>query len=138
VNNPEHLVPPRPDQMVILIAEDEAVVRNVVRIALEAEGYFVLAACDGEEALTLSRKYPGEIHAVLSDVNMPRLDGLQLRSALLRERPGVRTMLMSGQVDLSPDAIPFIQKPFGPTELKQRMRQFLAQSLVRTPGDTNR
>ena len=54
-------------------------VRNMACIALEAEGYFVLAAGDGEQALSMSRQFPGKIHALLSDVKMPNLDGLELR-----------------------------------------------------------
>jgi DNA-binding NtrC family response regulator len=129
VNDPEHLVPPRPDQTVILVADDEAVVRNVVRIALESEGYFVLAACDGEEALTLSRQYPREIHAVVSDVRMPKLDGLELRQTVLRERPGVKMLLMSGAMDVSIQNVAFLCKPFNPTQLKERVRWLLASTV---------
>ena len=56
MENPEHLRPTRPDQTVILVVDDEVVIRNVVRIALEQEGYYILASADGEEALHLSRK----------------------------------------------------------------------------------
>ena len=68
---------------------------NIVRIVLESEGYFVLAANDGEEALNISRQYPGTIHALLSDVNMPNADGFQLREQILFERPGTKVLLMS-------------------------------------------
>ena len=61
MNNPEHLRPSDPNQSVILLAEDEPVVRNVVRIVLQKEGYFVLAAHDGDEALKISRTFPAEL-----------------------------------------------------------------------------
>src|SRR5215208_726823 len=99
MNNPQHLLPSNPDQTVILVAEDEVVVRNVVRIVLEGQGYFILAANDGQEALTISRQYPGIIHALLSDVKMPKMDGLQLRETILRERPGIKVLLMSGHIE---------------------------------------
>ena len=66
-------------------------VQNVARITLEADGYFVLTAHNGKEALHLSRKFPGTIHAVLSDVRMPKMDGLELRERLLRNVPGFRS-----------------------------------------------
>ena len=99
MQDPEHLRPARPDQTVILIVDDDVMVRNVARITLEADGYFTLTAHDGEEALHISREFPGTIHAVLSDVKMPKMDGLELRDWILKERPGVAILLMSGYVD---------------------------------------
>ena len=64
-----------------------------MRVALEDEGYFVLAAGDGEQALSMSRQFPGTIHALLSDVKMPNLDGLELRKTILTERPESRFYL---------------------------------------------
>ena len=75
MRNPEHLQPFHADQAVILLAEDEVVVQNVARIILEREGYFLLTAHDGQEALEISRHYPGPIHLLLTDVLMPRMDG---------------------------------------------------------------
>jgi CheY-like chemotaxis protein len=66
-----------------VVVDDEVMIRNVVRIMLEKVGYFILAAHDGEEALHISRKFPGTIHAVLSDVKMPKMDGLELRERML-------------------------------------------------------
>jgi two-component system, cell cycle sensor histidine kinase and response regulator CckA len=110
---------------VILVAEDEVLVRNFARIVLESEGYFVLSANDGEEALYISRQYPGTIHALLSDVKMPNTDGLQLREQILFERPGTKVLLMSGQMESPSESIPFLRKPFGPAVLKERIRQLL-------------
>jgi CheY-like chemotaxis protein len=90
MQNPEHLRLSNSDQTVILPADDEVLIRNVARITLQSAGYFVLAANDGEEALNISRQYPGTIHALLSDVNMPNLDGLELREQILFERPGTK------------------------------------------------
>jgi CheY-like chemotaxis protein len=109
-----------------LIAEDDVMVRNVVRIALEEEGYFVLAAGDGEQALSLSRQFPGTIHALLSDVEMPNLDGLELRKIILTERPGIKVLLMSGFTESPVENIPVLAKPFVVGVLTQRMRELLA------------
>jgi CheY-like chemotaxis protein len=109
----------------ILVVDDEVLIRNIARIILEAEGYFILAADDGEEALEMSRKFPGTIHGVLSDVKMPKVDGLELAATILLERPGIKVLLMSGYVDAPTENVPFLQKPFGPEVLKQRIRQLL-------------
>ena len=125
MQNPEHLLASSPNQTVILIAEDEVLIRNVARIVLESEGYFVLSANDGEEALNISRQYPGAIHALVSDVSMPKTDGLQLREQILFERPGTKVLLMSGHAASPADSVPFLRKPFGPAVLKERIRQLL-------------
>ena len=129
MEDPEHLRPSRPDQTVILVVDDDVMIRNVARITLEADGYFILAAHDGEEALHISRKFPGAIHAVLSDVMMPKMDGLQLRERILTERPGVKVLLMSGQMDSALSFnFPFLAKPFGPAVLKDRIRQLVPRA----------
>jgi two-component system, NtrC family, C4-dicarboxylate transport response regulator DctD len=82
---------------------------------------------DGEEALYLSRKFPGTIHGVLSDVKMPIMDGVELRERILVERPGIPVLLMSGCVDVPPPSnVPFLAKPFDPALLIDRLRQLLA------------
>jgi CheY-like chemotaxis protein len=127
VEDPEHLRPARPDQTVILVVDDEVMLRNIARIALEAEGYFILTAHDGEEALHISREFPGTIHGVLSDVRMPKMDGIQLRERILKERPGIPILLMSGYVDAAPPFdVPFLTKPFDPAALRDRVREQLA------------
>jgi len=122
----ENSRPSRPDQTVILVVDDEVMIRNITRVVLEQEGYFILAAHDAEEALHLSEKFPGTIHAVLSDVMMPTIDGLQLSERILTERPGIKVLLMSGCVDAPPPSnIPFLPKPFNPAVLIERVRQLL-------------
>jgi CheY-like chemotaxis protein len=122
--NPE-LRPSNPDKKVILIAEDDVVVRSIARIVLETAGYFVLSANDGADALNISRQYPGTIHALLSDVQMPNIDGLRLREQILFERPETRVLLMSAQLESSAENIPILRKPFSPTVLVERIRQLL-------------
>ena len=129
MQDPANLRPSQPDQTVILIAEDEVMIRNVARIVLEKEGYFILTAHDGDEALHISRKFPGVIHALLSDVTMPKMDGMQLREQILKERPGIPVLLMSGQMDAAPpNGVPFLAKPFGPAILMDRVRELLASA----------
>jgi CheY-like chemotaxis protein len=127
MDNPENLRPSRPDQTVILVVDDEVMIRNIARLVLEREGYFILTAHDGEEALHIAREFPGTMHAVLSDVRMPKMDGIQLRERILKERPGVPILLMSGYVDAPPPSnTPILAKPFDPPLLIDRIRQLLA------------
>src|SRR6266571_3140294 len=84
-------------QFVILLAEDETLVRNVVRAMLTEAGYAVLDAVDGEHALEVSRRYDGSIHMLLSDIKMPRMNGIELSEQISRERPGIKVLLMSGK-----------------------------------------
>jgi CheY-like chemotaxis protein len=124
MNKPEHLLPLRVNQTVILLVEDEILIRNVARIVLEREGYFVLTAADGEEGLHLSRTFPGKIHLLLSDVKMPGMDGLQLREKLLGERPATKALLMSARVKM-PLKQGFLRKPFTLDVLRKRVREML-------------
>src|SRR5581483_5051002 len=127
MENPIHLRPNDSNQLVVLVAEDEVIVRNLLRIGLEAAGFFVLAAADGDEALQLSRKFPGTIHGLVSDIVMPNLDGIRLREQILRERPAVKVLLISGTGAGSPLAgVPFLAKPFRIEDLKARVRKLLS------------
>jgi CheY-like chemotaxis protein len=68
---------------------------------------------------------PGTIHALVTDIVMPNLDGLGLCDQVLRERPSIKVLLMSASGD-PVDGIPFLQEPFRLEELKQKVRQQLA------------
>ena len=75
-------------EYLILIAEDEPLVRNLIRSVLTAHGYGVIDAADGQEALELSRGYAAEIHMLLTDVRMPRMDGVELSEKIRSEPAG--------------------------------------------------
>ena len=124
MHNPEHLRPAHSDQTVILVVDDDVLVQNIVRIILEKEGYFVLTAENGEEALYISRKYPGPIHLVVSDVIMPKMDGLALREQITKERIETRVLLMSGETP-NIGTGPFLRKPFGPKELLSKTHEII-------------
>ena len=82
--------------MVILLAEDDVGVQFFVWSLLKAEGFTVLTAGDGKAALEASRNHPGSIDLLLSDVGMPRMDGLELCKTIAAERPGIKVLMMSG------------------------------------------
>jgi DNA-binding response OmpR family regulator len=114
---------------VILVADDEVVVRNLVRILMQAEGYFVLTAADGHEGLELSRKCRGAIDLLITDIQMPRLNGADLSAHLLEERPGIKVLMMSGadmrEISSQNFNLPFLPKPFDGETLKARVRALL-------------
>jgi CheY-like chemotaxis protein len=125
MRNPENLRPSRPDQSVILVAEDDVMIQNVVRVTLERDGYFLLTAENGEEALVLSRNYPGEIHLLLTDVGMPRMNGIQAAKRLTAERPGLCVLLMSGSFEDENPGFPLLRKPFGVVKLSETVKGLL-------------
>jgi PAS domain S-box-containing protein len=116
----------------ILLVEDEEAVRNLVRIVLQTSHYQVLEARDGQEAILVAAQHPGSIHLLITDLVMPRMSGRHLATLLAQTRPNLAILFMSGYTDemgMEEDAanptIGFIQKPFNPTILAQRVRALL-------------
>jgi CheY-like chemotaxis protein len=105
-----------------LIVEDESGLREVIRRMLERHGYSVLVAADGPSAIALSREHEGEIHVLLTDVVMPRMQGTELADAIQADRPDVLVIYMTGyardafsESGTRPTAL--IEKPFREEEL---------------------
>ncbi|MCF8144676.1 MAG: PAS domain S-box protein [Deltaproteobacteria bacterium] len=117
---------------VVLVAEDNAPLRELAVKALEKAGYRVLTAGDGEEALRVSEAFKGEIHLLITDVVMPRMGGQELAGSIRTQRPGIKVLYMSGFPDrdlshagaLDSDAT-FLQKPFTPESLCLKVRETL-------------
>ena len=127
-------------QPVILVADDEPLIRNLVTLLMQREGHFVLSAADGHEGLELSRKYPGLIDLLITDVNMPRMNGTDLCGHLMEERPGIKVLVMSGahmrEIIGQNANLPFLPKPFDGQTLKAKVRAILAPPvLVRSASD---
>jgi|SRR5579872_7397984 len=122
---------------VILVAEDEVMIRNIVRHLLEADGHEVLAAADGEEALALSRQYAGTIDLLITDVVMPRMDGLSLIRQILEERPNLRILVMSGRPNVENETLninfPLLRKPFMPAVFREKVREVLNDPQTNIP-----
>jgi two-component system cell cycle sensor histidine kinase/response regulator CckA len=116
----------------ILIVEDEAAVRRMAARALAAQGYAILEAENGAEALEVLARGGSPIDLVLTDVVMPLVNGRELGERLSVERPGLRVLFMSGYTDddivrrglLRPGS-PFLQKPFMPGDLSRKVREML-------------
>ena len=117
------------NQFVILLAEDEPIVRNMIRAVLVAHGYFVLDAADGQEAVEISRTYTGTIHLFLTDLKMPKMNGARAAAIIAAERPGIRVMVISGHAsdDVRKEAasLAFLRKPFLPAVLREKIREIL-------------
>ena len=117
-------------QSVILVADDEPPMRNLVTLLLLNHGYVVTSAADGHEGLELSRKYLGKIDLLITDVEMPRMNGTDLAGHLLEERPEIKVMVMSGK-DMNEIVsqninMPFLPKPFDEQTLRARITEVLA------------
>jgi PAS domain S-box-containing protein len=116
----------------ILVAEDEAVVREMVVASLERLGYRVMAASTGEEAVRLIDRLGDEIDLLLSDVVMPGMSGPDLYDRARRTRPDLPAIFMSGYTALSmgrpiPAGITLLEKPFSVARLDQVVRETLTR-----------
>lgn len=123
---------PRPGAERILLVEDEQVVRVLVLEVLQENGYSILSAPGGAEALRLADETPEPIHLMVTDVVMPEMSGPDLANRLHRLRPETRVLYMSGYTDDEvlgskgmPENSAFIQKPFTPDQFVQKVRETL-------------
>src|SRR5262249_6700480 len=106
-------------------------VRNLVRDILKQNGYSVLEAHHGTEALRVALQHSGPIHLLLTDVVMPQMGGRVLAQRLKSFRPAIRVLYISGYVDdatiqeVSNPGTSFIQKPFTVDTLSRKVRELL-------------
>ena len=105
------------DRPILLLAEDEAMLRLLVTEMLEGAGFQVFEAADGVEGLELLRSHP-EISLLVSDIKMPRMDGYALAEAGLALKPDLKILLMTGYAHAPPPAllkqaeVQILHKPF--------------------------
>ena len=117
---------------IILLVEDDDVVRNLARRVLGDHGYSVVEARHGEEALAMSERHKGPIHLLLTDVVMPKMSGRQLAQNLERLRPDIPVLYMSGYTDdtalryaVQENEVALLQKPFTPDALVAKVREVI-------------
>ena len=122
-----------PEGKTILLAEDQPAIQLLITAFLRQKGFRVLPASSGREALDLARDFDGEIDLLLSDVLMPGMDGPTLALELKSVRPGVKTLLMSGEPGGMPSTMSengldsgFLQKPFGLPKLLEKVREMIS------------
>lgn len=116
----------------ILLVEDDAAVRDLIVKVLQEQGYTLLEAQGGQEALRLATQNTNPIHLLLTDVIMPGMSGTILAEELVKSRPNLKVLFMSGYTDnaiahygVLDSEINFLQKPFSPTALARRVRDVL-------------
>ncbi|MFN8453420.1 MAG: response regulator [Anaerolineae bacterium] len=120
----------------ILVVEDEKIVREMICEILRENGYTVLEAVNGPEALQLVRAHPEPIHLLLTDMVMPgKLTGHDLGKEITQFHPETKLLYMSGYTDnaiiyheIIDKGIAFLAKPFRPSKLTQKVREVLAGS----------
>jgi two-component system, cell cycle sensor histidine kinase and response regulator CckA len=119
----------------ILLAEDDGPVRRLARDVLVNQGYTVLDARDGDEALAIARAYPHAIHLLITDVVMPGLSGRDLATRLTLERPDVRVVYTSGYTEnvmmragFEP-GLTLLAKPFLRAELLRKVKDTLGAAV---------
>jgi len=123
----------------VLLAEDEEMVRTLVRTLLEWYGYTVLEAESGAAAIALAKTHQGPINLLLTDLQMAGMTGRALGENFIHLRPECRLLFMSGYTDdiiaqqgLIEKGNRFIQKPFTPTQLARAVREALEHGAVKT------
>ncbi len=115
----------------ILLVEDEEAVRKLVRRTLEKQGYQLLVAASGAEALDIAHQQDRPIHLLISDVVMPQMGGGQLAEQLKALRPKIQVLYISGYTESSMRSGSlgkgelFLQKPFTPAALARCVRELL-------------
>jgi PAS domain S-box-containing protein len=116
----------------VLVVEDESAVQVVIERVLSGNGYRVLLACEGSEALRVSGEHEGTIDLLITDVVMPGMGGREVASRLETSRPGLRVLFMSGYTDdaishrgILETGLKFLQKPFTTDALLRKVREAL-------------
>jgi len=115
----------------ILVTEDEYAIRNLLEKVLSEQGYRVITAADGADALDLVRQNEGEIDLVITDVVMPNLSGPEMVQRLQVDHPGMKVIFMSGYAKqgslaaIEGDEAEILEKPFSPQTIRTLVRKVL-------------
>jgi nitrogen-specific signal transduction histidine kinase/ActR/RegA family two-component response regulator len=119
----------------VLLVEDEPALRDLIKYALTGHGFTVLDVPTPADALTLSRAHTSPLHLLLTAVIMPGMDGPALAKQLLKERPDIKVLYMSGYATnfIMHDGVVdpgtnFLEKPFHPRTLLNKVREVLDNS----------
>jgi signal transduction histidine kinase/CheY-like chemotaxis protein len=122
------------DEMLLLV-DDEDDIRELATMTLESLGYRVVSASNAEEAIVLGERHAGEIRALVTDVAMPGISGVQLAEVLLKLIPDLKVLFVSGynNESISSDALmaanaDYLQKPYRSDALAQKVREVLTDT----------
>jgi two-component system, cell cycle sensor histidine kinase and response regulator CckA len=118
----------------VLVVEDEEIVRELVCDVLAEEGYNVICAMDGHQALREAAEFDGRIHLLITDVIMPHMNGPELAVKLTALRPDMKVLYVSGYSDndigdhgVLDTRIDMLQKPFTPQTLARKIRDVIEE-----------
>jgi len=116
----------------VLLVEDDSWVRAFAARALRGQGYSVLEASNGEEALETAQEFAGEINLILTDLVMPEMNGNELISQIKAMRPGIKALFVSGYTSdamvhhgVLDSSVSFLQKPFTADDLAHKVREVI-------------
>jgi two-component system sensor histidine kinase EvgS len=116
----------------VLLVEDEAGILSLGQAILKQYGYTVLAAGSPQSALALAQRHPGAIDLLITDVVMPGMNGSGLSQSITAQRPGIKTLFMSGYTadviahrGVLDAGVNFIQKPFSMKDIAVKVRDAL-------------
>jgi signal transduction histidine kinase len=112
----------------ILLAEDEVAIRELASTLMEASGYTVIVASNGQHAINIVNTFKGKIDLCLLDVAMPLLNGYQTYERIANARPGIRVLFITGnttRVDPQTSVFPHLQKPFSKKTLLDSLTKAL-------------
>ncbi|MBM0206101.1 response regulator [Micromonospora sp. STR1s_5] len=129
---------PAPPAVVVLIAEDETLVRMMLSEMLQENGYHVYEARDGQEALTILEVRAESVRALVTDISMPNLNGLDLAEIVSARWPHMGVVLASGHppTDIRarmPGGAQFVAKPFREAELLKAVEAVIKTDMVPGP-----
>lgn len=129
-----HLAATRLPSATIVVVEDDEIMRDLLQRTLERVGLTVLSASDGAEALALCQQHVGKIDLVVSDIVMPRLNGIEFSERIRAARPETKFLFITGFGDQFPElndlvksGASLLEKPFLPSEFLRRLEETLGE-----------
>lgn len=113
----------------VVLVEDDASLRSVLRDLLQFTGHIVVECCDAEQALTLADRQAGSVDTMIIDYAMPGLNGLALAREMRRIAPWVNSLIISGHRSVESECrcehgFAFLPKPFGTADVLQALERF--------------
>jgi DNA-binding response OmpR family regulator len=109
----------------VLLVDDDAMLRSILAQALADEGFAVLTAETGEQALAIASTLDGQLSLVVTDVLLPEMDGLDLAAGLASLKAPPAVLFISGVTASQDMPGPLLAKPFGPTAFLKQIARML-------------
>jgi two-component system, cell cycle sensor histidine kinase and response regulator CckA len=119
------MTPAESRKQTVLVVDDDAILRELLARVLVDEGYAVLTAEDGEQALAIATTLDGQLDLVVTDILLPVMDGLELAARLAYLKPPPPLMFISGFTDDWDVPGPMLAKPFGPAAFIEQVGRML-------------